>query len=406
MLTVEEIDDFKAKLQTKMLEVAIKQAEAELQHDTECADSYQKDYRFLSLFRTAIFEEEVYTNLDLEKIIPYVIHYGKLSDVVPVSFTGFTNITNNFGGGGIVTIPQVVGLQDILTYLQLQINSIEPKYTRDFVVSLSGGKTLGRFVNGENVPLTGLSLQEGMELIGIEEQFPTYTQPSGVLTSTINGTVEQGVALAPTLTGIFAQNDAGILTGFEVKRNGVVIYDDVTIPITLSTSDAITGVEGILSYIAKFSYNEGIVKNSTPSNTPYPTGKINAGFINSNPVNINVVLPWFYGSSVTNAIPNIYAGTKVIAASNVQLYVPSFGAGIKFLWFAIPRNADGSQRKHFNTWYRAETDKGTIGQPDDLFNAPFIVSVTSVGLAENWIEDYDLYFTDYATEAGTPTTLN
>jgi hypothetical protein len=124
MLTIAQVDLFQAQLQTKMLEVALEQAKAELNDDISCAKRHQCTYRFLSIY-LAVFTNPLfnYTMAETEAMIFWISAATGLHDVVPVSFTDYTVI--NTGSDHTHSISQIIGLQAALDDLQLQIDNME-----------------------------------------------------------------------------------------------------------------------------------------------------------------------------------------------------------------------------------------------------------------------------------------
>jgi len=123
MLTIAQVDLFQAQLQTKMLEVAIKQAKAELNDDIDCAKEHQCIYRFLSIY-LAVFTNPLfnYTMAQTEAMILWISTITGLHEVVPVSFTNYTTI--NTGTDHTHSISQIIGLQAALDDLQMQIDNM------------------------------------------------------------------------------------------------------------------------------------------------------------------------------------------------------------------------------------------------------------------------------------------
>jgi len=124
MLTIAQVDLFQAQLQTKMLEVALEQAKAELNDDRDCAKVHQCTYRFLSIY-FAVFTNPLYnyTMAQTEAMILWISAVTSLNEVIPVSFTDFTVI--NIGTDHTHTISQIIGLQETLDDLQAQIDNLE-----------------------------------------------------------------------------------------------------------------------------------------------------------------------------------------------------------------------------------------------------------------------------------------
>lgn len=284
------------------------------------------------------------------------------------------------------------------------IPDIDATLTEDIVVS-PGISGLG--VSSGDVLELGITFTEALKRILNKILYPSYSSPSAILVSTVNGYLEVGTTTNSVVTGTFTKNDAGNMNKFEVFKNGSSIYVDNTSPFTQSYGDSFIIDEGAVSYQGRYYYDEGVTKNTTPApGEPWPTGKILAGFVNSNTTQVVGIHPWFYGSSSSNSVPDIYSGSKMISLSNGSLIVSSFGVGTKYLWFAVPKTSEGTSQKLFTTWFRNALDNGSIGGSSNLFKSPVTISVTSTGLTENWTRDYDLYFSNYATEASTQTTLN
>jgi hypothetical protein len=290
-----------------------------------------------------------------------------------------------------------------------------PDDTPPIVASFTGGKTLGTLLSGQTLQLGGRQVFDVLTQLAVEAIFPTYNVASVSLTQTAPQLGEVGAAVANSLTATFNRGDAGAVTALRIMRNAALLGAvSATSPITRSSNEV--RIEGRVTYRAFADYAAGLPKPVQPANTPdtRPAAVRNANApqaaesdLGSNEAYLDGVFPWFCGFSDTDTAPDIYAGQKFIAASNGALVVPGFGAnGSKWLWFAVPRKADGSSQKTFTSWYRTALDNGAIGGGANLFRNPVLKSVSSNGLAADWTRDYDLYFSNYATEAGTATTLN
>lgn len=73
----------------------------------------------------------------------------------------------------------------------------------DIVVALSNNKTFGKYLNGDTMPLSGMTFEEAIKDIAIETINPTFVNPSYSLSSSITGTKEVGEELNVDLTGNF-----------------------------------------------------------------------------------------------------------------------------------------------------------------------------------------------------------
>jgi hypothetical protein len=287
-------------------------------------------------------------------------------------------------------------------------------FQSNFTVSLSGGKTFGKFTSGQQVPAKDLSAEEVILLAAIEAIYPSYGVASLGLIQSAPVVGELGESVNDALTATFYQGDAGALSAIRIEKDGQVLAAGNASP--LNQADALIRTLATVDYQAYANYAAGPIKPVPPANTPddrlpqvrNPNAPQAAETdLESNGVQIVGIYPWFYGSSATNGVPDVYGtGTKVIAASSGSLFVPAFGAGAKYLWFAVPRDQAGNSQKAFTSWYRTALDNGAIGGGTNLFASLVVVPVSSAGLGANWTHDYDLYFSNYQTDATTATTLN
>ena len=143
-------------------------------------------------------------------------------------------------------------------------------FTSDITVSLSGGKTLGKYTNGQVIPSSGKTPEEVMNLIAIEDIAPTYTPATISLTKSQATEAEVGTVYSGnTLTATFTQNDAGALSQIRIQKNGSdILANGTTSP--FSKTDSGTFILGNITFQAFCNYAAGIIKNYSPSGTPDP----------------------------------------------------------------------------------------------------------------------------------------
>lgn len=142
-------------------------------------------------------------------------------------------------------------------------------FTQNITVSLSGGKTLGKYTNGQTIPSAGQTFEDVMRDIAIEDIAPTYTPATLSLTDSVANQDEVGTAYNNNLLATFTQNDAGILTQIRIQKNGSdMLPNGVLSP--LPKNDVGTYPLGSITYVAYANYNAGIIKNYLPSGTPDP----------------------------------------------------------------------------------------------------------------------------------------
>ena len=98
--------------------------------------------------------------------------------------------------------------------------------TVDSVTDLTvAGVTVGGYTSGDDIP-AGTSVDTILRHMLIKEIPPVYTNPT--LTLSGGGNYEAGTNLAPTLTPVWTQHDAGTQTGYTLKENGTTIYTNAT----------------------------------------------------------------------------------------------------------------------------------------------------------------------------------
>lgn len=143
-------------------------------------------------------------------------------------------------------------------------------FATDFTVSLSGGKTFGKYTNGQTVPAAGKTAVQVILMAAIEDIAPTYTPATISLSKSIANVAEVGTTYVNnTLNAVFTQNDAGALTNIRIQKNGSdILPNGSTSP--FSKIDNGTYLVTPQTFQAFCNYNAGPVKNYTPSGTPDP----------------------------------------------------------------------------------------------------------------------------------------
>lgn len=114
--------------------------------------------------------------------------------------------------------------------------------------------------------------------------YPTYLAP--ILELSDNGNTNVVVEIGTTLSSsslspVWTQNDAGLITAYTLYKNSVMVVSgetgfDFNIPSFKIGQETIT-------YNASISYEEGPIKDDS-DNRPYPVGSIEAGTVQSNNV--------------------------------------------------------------------------------------------------------------------------
>lgn len=285
----------------------------------------------------------------------------------------------------------------------------ESKFTSDIIVSLSNGKTAGKYVNGQTIPLVGKTPQQAFNDIFIETLVPNLTNPNlGALSLNQNLLQEVGVTL-PSLIATATFNRGSISPQYSASnefRAGEVNTHIFTGGggFTRNLSNSLnTLTRSIANYIvnlgtniftAQVAFNIGTQPKDSAGND-YNTA-LPAGNSNISSVNIQGILPFFFGNSTNIPTINqalINAGNKVVLESNETLNI-NFNATNKFLWFAIPNDSASK-----NTWYVNALNNGNIGSNSDLFGALTALSIDSPTAL--WLnQNYKIYVSNYATSVG------
>jgi len=231
------------------------------------------------------------------------------------------NLTTD-GSSGPSTYDPLTGTLNIPDY---QGGGSSNPFTRDITVSLSGGKTLGRVLNGQVIPCftNNFSVQEMFEYIAIESVFPTYTLATFTLSQNQTQNGEVGESLSNVLTATYTQNDAGTLTTIRITRNGSDLTPNGgTSP--FSKTNAVTRILGNITYQAFCNGNAGALKPVPPGNLPDSRTPIfgnpnapQAAFTNfaSNQVLISGFYKIFYGNSA--AVPTNSAEVRALPSNRL-----------------------------------------------------------------------------------------
>lgn len=164
------------------------------------------------------------------------------------------------------------------------------KFDVDFTVK---GTTIGMYSDGDVIP-TDTSVLAVLKNILTTIENPIYDAPTIVLTTSDVLVVESDTTITPTINSVFTQHDAGTLTGFRIKEDGVAIVADVAVQSPF-TQAAFTIVDDIVTYVAEADYNDGTVKQ-TNMGIDYPAGQIMAGTKVSNALIYKGVRKAFYGT--------------------------------------------------------------------------------------------------------------
>jgi hypothetical protein len=251
-------------------------------------------------------------------------------------------------------------------------------FQQDIVVSLSGGKTMGKYLNGQTIPASGKTFEQVLRDIAIEYLTPTFASFSIVGQATL---LEVGTALSGTKSFTWSFNNL-----VNVSPNTMSIID-----VTGGNTVLASG----LSITPAASVNIGTITNSLPISQSW---KGTATDTNLNPITsglftVSSIYPVFYGVSVSAPTANqalVNSGTKSVVNSTGTVNI-TFGASLQFLWFAIPQSSTDKTK-----WFVDSLNNGNIGTGADLFNNDTIVTIDSPTALWTGV-NYRIYISNYAT---------
>jgi len=182
-----------------------------------------------------------------------------------------------------------------------------PVFNADITVTLSGGKTLGKYTNGQTIPTLGKTIQQVLEDIAIEYIFPTWNSFSITGQAT---TVEVGTTLSGSKTFTWSiNNNSGIVTTIDLYDNTAAATLLAGTPNDGSQAQTITTIQ-LNSNGATQSW-KGIANNVSP-----------AGTINSSNFVVTSRFYYFYGPSASS--PANSAAVRALPSSAFRIGATSF----------------------------------------------------------------------------------
>jgi hypothetical protein len=200
--------------------------------------------------------------------------------------------------------------------------TVSEVFQNDIVVSLSGGKTLGKYTNGQTIPSAGLTFEAVMNDIAIEYLTPLFTSFK------INGldpySVESGTIISGSTPFTFS-----ILYSQNVNLNSLSIFYEST---TLATGLAVVSPATV-----NISPAINLVGNGTTYN--FKGTAVNTNSVTFTSANSTVTSRYkqFFGN-VATTFPTNSAEVRALAGNNfanVNLWVTPVVSTTKFS-FSIP----------------------------------------------------------------------
>lgn len=243
------------------------------------------------------------------------------------------------------TIKTING-ESLLGSGNIEILVPEATFTNDITVALSGGKTLGKYENGDTIPSAGKTFEEVMNLIAQETIYPTFVNPTFSLSwsSSPSSTYEVGTNYSNTLNGNF---NRGLIKGDFVGavwdpnatqdyRAGAATSYTLNGTNQPGSSIAVNRVltQGTNAFAGSVAYATGpqpLDSSGANYDSPYPSGTINGTALN-----ITARYKTFYGATATGATDS--AAVRALSSStweNVNSFTTGIFNQVKFV-IAIP----------------------------------------------------------------------
>lgn len=205
----------------------------------------------------------------------------------------------------------------------------------DFTVK---GVDIGMYADGQLIP-KDTPILDVVKNILTKVENPVYIQPTLLMSSTQELTVESGTTIAPELVIAFEKNDAGDLTGFRILEGLTELESDVAVvsPFVVPAHRIIDTVE---QYKSEVDYGDGPVKFNNLG-TDYPVGQISAGTKVSNTIAVRGVRKAFYGTdaaskaiyTTSEEIRNLNGLLNIVQGMNIEIAIP---LGTQKVTFAYP----------------------------------------------------------------------
>lgn len=253
--------------------------------------------------------------------------------------------------------------------------------------------------------LTGKTAFELFEELLVPELCGSIIDPSISIGLTCSGTKEVGTVISQTVTGTFSRGSINPqYCSLSPYRSGVVnaycfVGEDMpsgwqacVISPASQTDASYTVTAGTQTWGVCAQFDAGLPALGSKG-TEY-CAALDSGSTSLATATITGIYPYFYGVSTTVPTPGsalLTTGNKTLATSTGTLNITYGVQTAKYLWFATPAASTTKQG-----WYEGATNKGNIGSPSDLFDAPSTISVDSPDSCWTSIS-YKFYISNYST---------
>ena len=205
----------------------------------------------------------------------------------------------------------------------------------DFTVK---GVDIGMYADGQLIP-KDTPILDVVKNILTKVENPVYIQPTLLMSSTQELTVESGTTIAPELVIAFEKNDAGDLTGFRILEGLTELESDVAV-VSSFVVPSHRIIDTVEQYKSEADYGDGPVKFNNLG-TDYPVGQISAGTKVSNTIAVRGVRKAFYGTdaaskaiyTTSEEIRNLNGLLNIVQGMSIEIAIP---LGTQKVTFAYP----------------------------------------------------------------------
>lgn len=261
-------------------------------------------------------------------------------------------------------------------------------FTADVTLNGPAGIRVGKYTNGQTIPVAGLTMQEFLELISIDVVHPNYVAPTASISGSPSpGTYEIGTALSITLTSGFTQNNGGSLNTTTYRKNGVSLGSGVS-------TDNITSLTTTVNYDVQKTYAQGACINNNIGVSDC-VGRIEAGTATSTSIGY-VSSPKFFTFRSSASTPN---NATILAAAGGTSFLSNSHTGTYTI------TASGANYPGFA--YRSS--QGTVSIIKDVNNfdvtSSFNTGTLSFTNAQGYVETFRYYILNSTTAANYTITI-
>jgi hypothetical protein len=209
-------------------------------------------------------------------------------------------------------------------------------FQRNIIMNATQENRLGYWVNGDTIPVAGLSLDSAFKVITQKAVAPTYTEPKAFISSSPTaGNREIGDTFNVSLSSTFIQNNGGLSTDTTYYRgtNALAANSDVVRNLTLP-----------VSYTVQIAYDTGACKNNNQGQQDC-TGRVVAGIATSlTPVTFTPLPKRYWGYLVNYGAPtsaqvlDTLGGSSELSTSRAGTFTVTVSGSNRYLYYAYPKS--------------------------------------------------------------------